>query len=61
MDYNAINSLQKGFSPAKFIKQERNNKAKVLFLKDEPISKISTHTGYSESYLLKNKYNFLKA
>mgnify|MGYP006079460403 CR=1 FL=1 len=61
LDYNAINSLQKGFSPAKFIKQERNNKAKVLFLNDEPISKISTHTGYSESYLLKNKYNFLKA
>lgn len=61
LDYNAINNLQKGFSPAKFIKQERNKTAKVLFLKEEPISKIATHTGYSESYLIKNKYNFMKA
>jgi len=60
LDYNAINNLQKGFSPAKFIKQERNSKAKELFLKEESISKISNNTGYSESYLLKNKYNFLK-
>jgi|TARA_B110000879_G_scaffold83983_1_gene116326 hypothetical protein len=60
LDYNAINNLQKGFSPAKFIKQERNSKAKDMFLKEESISKISNYTGYSESYLLKNKYNFLK-
>ena len=60
LDYNAINNLQKEFSPAKFIKQERNSKAKELFLKEESISKISNNTGYSESYLLKNKYNFLK-
>ena len=60
LDYNAINNLQKEFSPAKFIKQERNNKAKEMFLKNEPVSKISYQTGYSESYLMKNKYNFLK-
>ncbi len=60
LDYNAINNLQKEFSPAKFIKQERNNKAKDMFLSNMPISKISHHTGYSESYLLKNKYIFLK-
>ena len=60
LEYSAINNLQKGFSPAKFIKQERNNKAKEMFLNNQPISKISHHTGYSESYLLKNKYIFLK-
>ena len=60
LDYNAINNLQKGFRPAKFIKQERNKKAKFMFTKNDPISKISLYSGYSESYLLKNKYNFLK-
>lgn len=60
LDYNAINNLQKGFRPAKFIKQERNNKAKYMFTKNDAISKISLYSGYSESYLLKNKYNFLK-
>ena len=60
LDYSAINNLQKGFSPAKFIKQERNNKAKEMFLSNKPISKISYHTGYSESYLIKNKYIFCK-
>lgn len=60
LDYSAINNLQKGFSPAKFIKQERNSRAKDMFLKNEPVSNISHQTGYSESYLLKNKYNFLK-
>jgi len=60
LDYNAINNLQKGFRPAKFIKQERNKKAKYMFTKNYPISKISLYSGYSESYLLKNKYNFLK-
>ena len=37
LDYNAINNLQKGFSPAKFIKQERNIRAKDMFLKNQPI------------------------
>ena len=60
LDYSAINNLQKGFSPAKFIKQERNSRAKDMFIKNEPVSNISHQTGYSESYLLKNKYNFLK-
>ena len=42
------------------LKKSAKDQEKELFLKEESISKISNNTGYSESYLLKNKYNFLK-
>jgi methylphosphotriester-DNA--protein-cysteine methyltransferase len=60
LDYYVVNNLQKDFSPAKHIRQERNLKAKELFQKKEDISKISNLTGYSESYLLRNKHIYLK-
>ena len=60
LDYYVVNNLQKDFSPAKYIRQERNLKAKELFQEKEDISKISNLTGYSESYLLKNKHIYLK-
>ena len=60
IDYNALNNLQEDFSPAKFIKQNRNIKARDMFIENQPVSKISLITGYSQSYLIKNKYKFLK-
>jgi hypothetical protein len=60
LDYYVLNNLQKDFSPAKYIRQERNLKAKELFQKKMDISKISDLTGYSESYLLRNKHIYLK-
>jgi len=60
IDYNAINNLQNEFRPAKYIKNKRNEIAKEMFLNGEKVSKISTQTGYSESYLIKNKYSFTR-
>ena len=60
IDYNSLNNLQEDFSPAKFIQYNRNIKAKEMFTENQPLSKISLITGYSQSYLIKNKYKFLK-
>ena len=60
LDYNDINSINKNFKPAKYIKQERLELAKKMLLKKRTISEVSEKTGYSETYLLKNKYKFLK-
>jgi AraC-like DNA-binding protein len=60
LDYYALNNLQIEFSPAKYIKLKRNIKAKKLFQEKKDISKISKLTGYSESYLKKNKYLYLR-
>lgn len=60
LDYNDINSINKNFKPAKYIKQERLELAKKMLLKKRSISEVSEKTGYSETYLLKNKYKFLK-
>ena len=60
LDYNDINSIHKDFKPAKYIKQERLELTKKMLLKGKILSEISDKTGYSETYLLKNKYKFLK-
>lgn len=60
LDYHALNNLQKDFKPAKFIRRERNLKAKELFQKKQDISIISDLTGYSESYLIRNKQKYLQ-
>jgi len=60
LDYYEINSLNKDFKPAKYIKKERTGLAKKLLLNKKSISEIAKKTGYSETYLLKNKYKFLK-
>ena len=43
-----------------FSENKRNEIAKEMFLNGEKVSKISTQTGYSESYLIKNKYSFTR-
>ena len=60
LDYNEINSLNKNFKPAKYIKKERLELTKKMLGDRKSISEISERTGYSETYLLKNKYKFLK-
>jgi len=60
LDYNEINSINKNFKPAKYIKTERLNLTKKMLLNKKTISEISEKTGYSETYLLKNKYKFLR-
>jgi len=60
LDYYEINSLNKDFKPAQFIKKERSELAKKMLLNKKLISEIATKTGYSETYLLKNKYKFLR-
>jgi AraC-like DNA-binding protein len=60
LDYNDINSIHKDFKPAKYIKQERLELTKKMLLKGKILSEISDKTGYSKTYLLKNKYKFLK-
>ena len=60
LDYNEINSLNKNFKPAKYIKKERLELTKKMLNDRKSISEISEKTGYSETYLLKNKYKFLK-
>jgi AraC-like DNA-binding protein len=60
LDYNEMNNLSKEFKPAKFIKERRIELTKKMILNDKSISEISNKTGYSETYLIKNKYKFLK-
>ena len=60
LDYNEINSINKKFKPAKYIKTERGDLTKNMLLNKKTISEISEKTGYSETYLLKNKYKFLR-
>ena len=60
LDYYQINSLDKNFKPAKFIKKERFDLVKKMLLNKKSIDEISVKTGYSKTYLLKNKYLFLK-
>jgi len=60
LDYNEINSLDKNFIPAKYIKKHRMDLTKKMLLNNKTISEISNKTGYSETYLIKNKYKFLK-
>ncbi len=60
LDYNELNSLSKSFRPAKYIKERRGAIAKEMLLANESISEISKKTGYSETYLVKNKYRFIK-
>ena len=60
LDYNEMNNLSKEFKPAKYIKESRIELTKKMILSDNSISEISHKTGYSETYLVKNKYKFLK-
>jgi hypothetical protein len=60
LDYYQINSLDKNFKPAKFIKKERYRLVKKMLLNNDSIDKISKKSGYSKTYLLKNKYQFIK-
>ena len=60
LDYNELNRLSHNFKPAHYIRQQRGIVAKEMFLADKSISVISQKTGYSESYLIKNKKRFLK-
>ena len=60
LDYNEMNNLSKDFKPAKYIKESRIELTKKMILSDNSISEISLKTGYSETYLIKNKYKFLK-
>lgn len=57
--YYELNSLDKDFKPAQYIKNLRKIKAQKLFFDNVSISKISKKTGYSETYLLKNKTKFI--
>jgi len=59
LDYNDINSINKNFKPAKYIKIQRLELTKKMLLNGESISEVSNKTGYSETYLLKNKYKFM--
>jgi len=59
LDYNEINSLDRNFKPAKYIKKQRIELTKKMLLDNKLISEISNKTGYSETYLIKNKYKFL--
>ena len=57
--YYEINSLDKDFKPAKFIKNSRKIKAQKMFVDKKSMSEIAQKTGYSETYLLKNKTRFI--
>ncbi|MDE0967627.1 MAG: hypothetical protein OR998_05950 [Flavobacteriaceae bacterium] len=59
LDYNDINSINKNFKPAKYIKILRLELTKKMLLNGKSISEVSSRTGYSETYLLKNKYKFM--
>ena len=59
LDYNDINSINKNFKPAKYIKIQRLELTKKMLLNGKSISEVSNLTGYSETYLLKNKYKFM--
>lgn len=60
LDYNELNSLSKSFKPAKYIKEQRGAVAKKMLLDKASVSEISKKTGYSETYIVKNKYRFIK-
>ena len=60
LDYNEMKNLSKEFKPAKYIKETRLELIKKMILSNNSISEISHKTGYSETYLIKNKYKFLK-
>ena len=60
LDYNELNSLSKSFKPAKYIKEQRGAVAKKMLLDKASVSEISKKTGYSETYIIKNKYRFIK-
>ena len=57
--YYEINSLDKDFKPAIFIKNSRKIKAQKMFFDNKSMSEIAQKTGYSETYLLKNKTKFI--
>ena len=57
--YYEINSLDKDFKPAVFIKNSRKIKAQKMFFDKKSMSDIAQKTGYSETYLLKNKTKFI--
>ena len=57
--YYEINSLDKDFKPAVFIKSSRKIKAQKMFFDKKSMSEIAQKTGYSETYLLKNKTKFI--
>ena len=57
--YYEINSLDKDFKPAVFIKNSRKIKAQKMFFDKKSMSEIAQKTGYSETYLLKNKTKFI--
>ena len=60
LDYNELNSLSKAFSPARYIRQQRRALAKEMFLANNSVTTISEKTGYSETYLVKNKNRFIR-
>ena len=60
LGYNELNSLSKTFSPATYIRQQRRILAKEMFLADNSVAIISEKTGYSETYLVKNKNRFIR-
>ena len=60
LDYNELNSLSKAFSPARYIRQQRGALAKEMFLANNSVTTISEKTGYSETYLVKNKNRFIR-
>jgi len=57
--YYEVNSLDKDFKPAVFIKNSRKIKAQKMFFDKKSMSEIAQKTGYSETYLLKNKTKFI--
>ena len=61
LDYYELNSLNKDFKPAKYIKREREKTANKMFLDNESFENIASKTGYSVSYLIKYKNKFLRA
>ena len=57
--YHEINSLDVKFRPGAYIKVMREITAQKMFWNKKTISEISKKTGYSESYLIKNKTRFI--
>jgi hypothetical protein len=60
LDYNELNSLSKTFSPATYIRQQRRILAKEMFLANNSVTIISEKTGYSKTYLVKNRNRFIR-
>lgn len=59
LDYHEINSLSKEFKPAKYIKQQREQRVYEMLIENETYDNISLQTGYSITYLVKHKNRFL--